>query len=107
MKSYISRLKPKINLYRNYFDQEKLVKDVKAADFSFPNNDPNENYSVLSDTSLKLVDKYAPLKMKILRENHSPFISKAMRKAICTRSRLRNKFCKSPSEKNERKYKRQ
>ena len=30
-----------------------------------------------------------------------------MRKAICTRSRLRNKFCKSPSEKNERKYKRQ
>ena len=99
MQSYISRLKPKINLYRNnYFDQEKLVKDVKAADFSFSNNAPNENYSVLSDTFLKLVDRHAPLKMKILRENHSPFISKEMRKAICTRSRLRNKFCKSPSE---------
>ena len=30
-----------------------------------------------------------------------------MRKAIYVRSRLRNKFCKSPSEENERKYKRQ
>ena len=33
--------------------------------------------------------------------------SKEMRKAIYTRSRLRNKFCKNPSEENERKYKRQ
>ena len=30
-----------------------------------------------------------------------------MRKGICTWSRLRNKFCKNPSEVNERKYKRQ
>ena len=30
-----------------------------------------------------------------------------MRKAIYTRNRLRNKFCKNPSEENEIKYKRQ
>ena len=37
MKSYISRLKPKIIFYRNYknFDEEKFAKNVKAADFSF------------------------------------------------------------------------
>ena len=106
MQSYISRLKPKTIYYRNYknFDEEKFVKDVKAADFSFSNNDPNENYSVLSDTFSKLVDRHAPLKMKIQRGNHAPFISKEMRKAIYTRSRLRNKFCKNPSEENERKY---
>ena len=109
MKSYISRLKPKTIFYRNYknFDEEKSVKDVKAADFSFSNNDPNENYSVLSDTFSKLVDRHAPLKMKIQRRNHATFISREMRKAIYTRSRLRNKFCKNPSEENERKYKRQ
>ena len=45
--------------------------------------------------------------MKIQRGNHALFISKEMRKAIYTRSRLRNKFCKNPSEENERKYKRQ
>ena len=44
--------------------------------------------------------------------NHSTktiqhFISKEMRKAIYARSRLRNKFCKNPSEENERKYKKQ
>ena len=37
MKSYISRLKPETNFYRNYinFDEEKSVKGVKTADFSF------------------------------------------------------------------------
>ena len=109
MKSYIARLKPKTIFYRNYknFYEKKFVKDVKAADFSFSNNDPNENYSVLSDTFSKLVDRHAPLKMKIQRRNHATFISREMRKAIYTRSRLRNKFCKNPSEENERKYKRQ
>ena len=94
--------------YRNYknFDEEKFVKDVKAANFSFSNNNPNENYSVLSGTFSKLVDRHAPLKKKIQRRNHAPFIRKEMRKAIYIRSRLRNKFCKNPSEKNERKYKR-
>ena len=45
--------------------------------------------------------------MKIQRGNLAPFISKGMRKAIYTRSGLRNKFCKNTSEENERKYKRQ
>ena len=109
MKSYISRLKPKTIFYRNYknFDEEKLVNDVKAADFSFSNNDPNENCSVLPDNFSKLVDRHAPLKKKIQRGNHAPFVSKEMRKAIYTRSRLRNTFCKKPSEENEIKYKRQ
>ena len=109
MKSYISQIKPKTIFYRNYknFDQAKFVKDVKAADFSFSNNDPNENYSALSDTFSKLVVRHAPLKKKIQRGNHAPFVSKEMRKAIYTRSRLRNTFCKNPSEENEIKYKRQ
>ena len=62
MKSYISRLIPKTIFYRNYknFDEEKFVKDVKAVGF-----DPSENYSVLSYTFSKLVDRHALLKMKI------------------------------------------
>ena len=109
MKSYISGLKPKTIFCRNYknVDKEKFVKDVKTGDFSFSNNDPNKNYSVLSDTFLKLLDRHAPLKKKKQRGNHAPFISKEMRKAIYTRSRLRNNFCKNPSEENERKYERQ
>ena len=60
MKSYISRLKARTIFYRNYknFNEEKFVKDVKVAYFSFSNNDPNEDYSVLSDTFSKLVDRH-------------------------------------------------
>ena len=32
-------------------------------------------------------------------------MNKELRKAICTRSRLRNNFCKNPNKGNERKYK--
>ena len=86
MKFYISHLKLKTTFYRNYknFDEEKSVKGVKAADFSFSNNDPNENYSVLSDTFSKVVDRYAPLKEKIQRGNHTPLISKEMKKLFIT-----------------------
>ena len=84
VKSYISCHKPKTIFCRNYknFDEEKFVKDIRAADFSFSNNDPNENYSVLFDTFSKMVDRHAPLKMELQRGNHAPFISNEMRKAI-------------------------
>ena len=93
LKSYISHHKPKTIFYQNYkqFDEEKFVKNVKATEFSFP----NENYPVLSYTLSKLVDRHAPLKIKMQRGNHAPFVSKEMRKAICARSRFRNKFCKT------------
>ena len=80
---------------------------TQTAKYDHSNRDPNEDYSVLSDAFLKLVDRHTPLKMKIQRGYHAPFISKDMRKAIYTRSRLRNKFRKNPSEENEKKYKRQ
>ena len=109
MKSYISGLKPKTIFYRNYknIDKEKFVNGVKAGDFSFSYNDPNKNYSLLSDTFSKLLDRHAPLKNKIQRGNHVPIISKEMKKTVYARSRLRNNFCKNPSEENERKYERE
>ena len=45
--------------------------------------------------------------MKIEKGNYAPFIDVDIRKAICTRGRLRNKFYKNPSEKNETKCKNQ
>ena len=48
-----------------------------------------------------------PLKKKIVRANHSPFITKDLRKAIYTRSRLKNKFIKNSTEVNEKQYKRE
>ena len=52
MKSYISRLKPKIIHYRNFkiFDEQKFIVNVKNEDFSFETDDPDVNYSALTNT---------------------------------------------------------
>ena len=109
IKSHFSRLEPKIIHYRNFkrFDEQKFIADVKNADFSFETDDPNESYSALTNTFSLIVEKHAPLEKKIVRGNHAPFITKDLRKAIYTRSKLRNKLIKNPTEVNEKLYKRQ
>ena len=109
MKSYISRLKPKNVHYRSYknFNEEKFLIDVKEADFSFKTSNPDENYSVLTNVFSNIVNIHAPLKKKILRGNDAPFMNKELRKAIYTRSRLRNRYFKNPTKENETSYKKQ
>ena len=109
MKSYFSRLKPKIIHYLNFkrFDEQKFIDDIKNVDFSFETDDPNENYSALTNTFSLIVDKHATLKKKIVRGNHAPFITKDLRKDIYTRRKLKSKYIKNPSEVNEKLYKRQ
>ena len=104
IKSHFSRLKPKIIHYRNFkrFDEQKFIADVKNE-----TDDPNENYSALTNTFSLIVEKHAALKKKIVRGNYAPFITKDLRKAICTRSKLRNKLIKNPTEVNEKLYERQ
>ena len=108
-KSHFSRLSPKAIYYRNYknFDESKFIEDLIYTDFSSQSDDPNENYSFLTTEFSKIVEKHAPLRKKFIRGNHAPFMNKELRKAICTRSRLRNKFCKSPSKENEALHKKQ
>ena len=45
--------------------------------------------------------------MKILRYINNPFMNKALRKTIMTRSRLKNKFNKNSSAKNWSSYKKE
>ena len=61
--------------------------------------DPNQNYQSLLKTFLTIVSKHAPLKRKIMRGNLTPFMTKEFQKAIYTRSRLKNKMNKNPTEK--------
>ena len=50
----------------------------------------------------KVVYKHAPLKKKTITENHASFVNKELRKAIYTRSRLRNNMCQNPISKHKR-----
>ena len=51
-----------------------------------------ENYTNLSQTFSKVVQKHAPLIKKIVRGNHAPFINKEFRKEIYKRSHWRKDF---------------
>ena len=69
--------------------------------------DSNENYRFIIDIFIKIVERHAPLKKRFVKGNQAPFMNKKLRKAIYTRSRLRNNFCKNPPKKMKRstKYK--
>ena len=89
LKSHYSRLKPKIEYYRNYrnFNKSNFLKDLSNTTLFLDSDDPAENYNFLTTKIQETVNRHAPLKKKILRGNHAPFIDKEFRKAIYSRSR--------------------
>ena len=58
-------------------------------------------------TFRKLVDKYAPLKTKILRGNKAPSMTRELKKGIYTRSMLKKRFNKHRTKESELKFERQ
>ena len=109
LRSQFWRLKPKKIYYKNFknFNAKNSLEEVKSTDLIFSSDDPNENYELITNVFSNIVEKHAPLKKKFLRGNQAPFMTKEFRKAIYNRSRLRNKFCKIPTEENEKLYKKQ
>ena len=66
-----------------------------------------EDYETFEDTFLSTLNKYVPLKKKVLRANHKPYVTKAMRKAIMKRSELVTKYRKNPTDENLKAWKKQ
>ena len=58
-------------------------------------------------TFLNVLNKFALLKKKYLRGNHSRFVSKELNKAIMERSRLRNEYLKDKTRAARIAYKKQ
>ena len=56
---------------------------------------------------MRILDKYAPSKTKMLRGNNAPFMCKKLFKEIMHRSRLKNNFNKNPNEDTRKLYKKQ
>ena len=95
--------KPKKVFYRCYknFDNEKFEEELKkhlssVLDF--------ESFQLAFKTAL---DRFAPLKQKVVRDNSQPFMTKTVCKAIMKRSKLTNKFNKERNAKNWSNYKQQ
>ena len=65
------------------------------------------DYSQFQSIFLEILNNIAPVKMKTLRFNNNPFMNKVLRKAIMTRSRLKDKFNSNSSAKKWKSYKKQ
>ena len=93
-KSKAPNLKPKVIFYRNYkkFDEKRFLHDLQNKNFSMSSNDPSVNYKSITENFSEAIDKHAPLKKKLVGGNQAPFINRDFRKAIYTRTKLKNKY---------------
>ena len=91
--------------YRDYkrFDQKKFETELKLK----LNSQTNLSYSTFQAVFLEILNKIAPVKVKVLRFNNNAFMTKSLRKAIMLRSRLKNNFNKQRSDENWDNYKKQ
>ena len=105
LRKSITKGKPKYILYRDYkiFDQKKFQDQLRSQLTSIKTVD----YSQFHEIFLKTLDAFAPMKKKIFRFNHNPFMSKELRKAIMVWSKLKKKYNKNRTEENWDNYKKQ
>ena len=103
MKTTFPKAQPKIIYYRDYknFDlsefRAELRHELKV--------NKNQGYFQFEVVFLKVLEKHAPMKQKVLRANDKPFMTKALRNAIMRRSVLRNKYLKDGSDESLRIFK--
>ena len=105
MKSFFPKQQPKIIKYRNYkgFIETKYKSEItNVLDL---NNHESTDIELFKNIVLKVLNKYAPIKMKYLRENHSPFVTKELSRAITLKSKLRNQSLKCKSNEVRARFK--
>ena len=105
LRKTISKGNSKKMFYRDYkrFDQKKFETELKLK----LNSQTNLSYSTFQAVFLEILNKIAPVKVKVLRFNNNAFMTKSLRKAIMLRSRLKNNFSKQRSDENWDNYKKQ
>ena len=106
MRKSFKKLQPRIINYRFYknFSNEKfkscLLNELRKEDFV--NND--KGFEKFCNISMKVLNKHAPGKKKIVRGNQMPFMTKDLSKEIMKKSRLRSRFLKDKSLENRMLY---
>ena len=105
LKSTFVKLPPKIVKYREYktFCEEEFQKDLEM---NLRQNFPTE-YSAFQAVLSRVLEKHAPLKQRAIRGNNKQHCNKNLRKAMMTRSTLKNKSNKSGKTEDFEKYKKQ
>ena len=102
----------KINFTKN-IPKEIIYRDYKNFDSFLFNDelqyvldkDKIKSCIMFEELFLKVLDKHAPVKKKVVRANHAKYISKPLRKAIMKRSYLEKVYLKKKTPLSLEKYK--
>ena len=101
LRSTFAKGKPKKMFYRYYknFDNKRFEEELQKQLLSVSNFEPFQ-------FAFKVIlNQFAPLKQKLIRNNNQPFMTKTLPKAIMKRSKLRNKFNEERNIENWSEYK--
>ena len=103
-KTTFTKSKPKEIVCRNYkkFNENNFNQDLHD---QYSSGQPKD-YASFEKISLSILE-HAPLKKKLLRANHAPYITEALRKAIMRRSYLEKLYFKKRTPSSLKKYKKQ
>ena len=98
---------PKIILYRDYskFEVNNFRQALKDSLNEMDGNDTE--FSEFNRRVETVLNEHAPIKKKYVGANDGPFMTKALRKAIYTRTNLRNRYNKLRSQENWNAFKKQ
>ena len=98
--------------FKKHSPLERHYRDYKFFDWTKFKNNLNEklsegisNNESFETTFIEVLNKHAPLKKKLFRANHAPYITKTLRKAIMRRSQLETKYLKTKTQTDLKLYK--
>ena len=98
--------------FKKYSPIERHYGDYKCFDWTKFKNNLNEklgegisNYESFETTFIEVLNIYAPLRKKLFRANHAPYISKTLNNVIMHRSQLETKYLKTKTQTNLSLYK--
>ena len=91
-KATFSKSKPKEIIYRNFekFNEDDFKEELRGR----LSSEFDDNYSSFENVLIDVLDRHAPIKRKVIRANHAPYVTKALRKDIMKRSKLEKKYKK-------------
>ena len=105
LKTTIQKSKPREIIYRDYakFNEKTFGDKLKESLMS----EKTLSFVEFEEIFLSVVNNHPPVKKKVLRANHMPYMTKIHRKAIMKRSALENKYHKSKILEDKQAYKKQ
>ena len=104
-KTTFSKSKPKETIYRNFkkFNEEDFNQELRGR----LSTELVDNYSSFENVFIDVLNRHASIKKKVIRANHAPYVTKALRKAIMKRSQLEKIYFKKRTQESFKKYKKQ